>query len=62
MDPDKVMEGLLKELDAILKGMAKAKTAEEKVQYSQAVKNLCDSLGVFLNMASGMMGLEDFED
>jgi hypothetical protein len=49
------MEGLFKELDSALKGMAKAKTPEEKVQYSKIVKNLCESLGVFLNMAGAMM-------
>ena len=61
MDPEKIMDGLLKELTTTLKAMSKVKTVEEKMQYSEIVKNLCDSLGVFLNLASGMMGL-DFEE
>jgi hypothetical protein len=55
MDPEKIMDGLAKELNLALKAMAKAKTAEEKLAYSQIVKNLCDSLGVFLGLASEMM-------
>lgn len=58
MDPEKIMDGLAKELSAALKAMAKAKTVEEKLAYSQIVKNLCDSLGVFLGLASEMMGFD----
>jgi len=50
----------MKELDVSLKAMSKAKTVEEKAVHSQIVKNLCESLGVFLNLASTMMN-EDFE-
>ncbi len=58
MDPEKIMDGLAKELSAALKAMAKAKNVEEKLAYSQIVKNLCDSLGVFLELASEMMGFD----
>ena len=61
MDPDKVMDGLTKELNAALKAMAKAKDITEKEVYSRIVKNLCESLGVFFELASEMMPL-DFED
>jgi hypothetical protein len=61
MDPEKIMEDLLNELAITLKAMSKAKTIEEKMQYSEIIKNLCDSLGVFLNLANDMMGL-DFEE
>ena len=61
MDPEKIMEGLLNELTTTLKAMSKAETIEEKMQYSEIIKNLCDSLGVFLNLANDMMGL-DFEE
>ena len=61
MDPEKIMEGLLRELTTTLKAMSKVKTIEEKMQYSEIIKNLCDSLGVFLNLASDMIGL-DFEE
>lgn len=59
MEPDEIMVGLSKELTSTLKAMAKAKTAEEKFVYSQIVKNLCDSLGIFLNLASDMMAYGD---
>ena len=55
MDPDKIMTGLSKELEVALKAMSKAKTIEDKVAYSKVVKNLCESLGVFLELASSMM-------
>ena len=61
MNPDKIMDGLSKELNSALKAMSKAKDADEKEVYSRIVKNLCESLGVFLNLASEMMPL-DFDD
>jgi hypothetical protein len=48
MDPEKIMSGISKEILSALKSMAKATTPEEKLKYSEIVKNLCDSLGVFL--------------
>jgi len=59
MEPDKIMDGISKELLTALKDMAKAKNADEKLKYSQIVKNLCDSLGIFLDLASSMMPFED---
>ncbi|HFD88082.1 MAG TPA: hypothetical protein ENJ35_10465 [Gammaproteobacteria bacterium] len=61
MDPEKIMIGVSKEIDATLKAMGKAKTAEEKLIYSETVKNLCDSLGVFLNLMSDMFPYDDDE-
>ena len=61
MDPDKIMDGLSKELNFALKAMAKAKDVNEKEAYSRIVKNLCESLGVFLDLASEMMSL-NFDD
>jgi hypothetical protein len=55
MDPDKIMTGLSKELNVALNAMAKAKTVEDKVAYSKVVKNLSESLGVFLELATSMM-------
>jgi len=62
VNPDQLIENLMKELDVALKAMSKAKTVEEKVIHSQVVKNLSESLGVFLNLASDMMGsgIDDF--
>jgi hypothetical protein len=49
MNPEKIMDGLLKELNLALKAMSKAKDLDEKEAQSRIVKNLCESLGVFLN-------------
>ena len=64
MNPEKLMDDLMKELDVALKAMSKAKTVEERVAHSQIVKNLSESLGVFLNAASNLMesGLDDFDE
>ena len=62
MDPDKIMDGLSKELSTALKAMAKTKDLTDKEAYSRIVKNLCESFGVFLNLASDMMAYEDFDD
>jgi hypothetical protein len=59
MNPEKIMEGLMKELGVALKSMSNAKSLEEKVAHSQIVKNLCESLGVFLDLATNMMDYEE---
>lgn len=61
MEPDRLIEGITDELNAAFKAMAKVKSVEEKVQYSQIIKNLCQSLEVFINAANDMMPF-DFED
>jgi len=61
MDPEKIMDGLSRELNSALKAMAKTKKLDEKEAYSRIVKNLCESQGVFLSLASEMMPY-DFED
>ena len=55
MDPDKIMDGLSKELNSALTAMSKAKDVNEKEVYSRIVKNLCESLGVFFDLASEVM-------
>ena len=59
MDPEEMMIGISKEVLATLNAMAKAKTLDEKLAYSETIKNLCDSLGVFLNLMSDMAQFED---
>ena len=61
MDPDKIMDGLSKELNSAMKAMSKTKDLNEKVAYSRIIKNLCESQGVFLKLASEMMS-QDFND
>lgn len=55
MDPEKIMDDISEEISNALKSMAKAKTPEEKLQHSKIVKNLCESLGVFLNLINTMV-------
>ena len=62
MDPDKIMNGLSNELNSALKSMTKAKDVNEKEVYSRIVKNLCESLGVFFNLASEMMPFNSDDD
>jgi len=62
MDPEKIMDGLSKELNFALKAMAKAKDVNEKEVYSRIVKNLCESLGVFFDLASEMMSFDSDDD
>jgi hypothetical protein len=38
--------------------MSKAKDLDEKEVHSRIVKNLCESLGVFFDLASEMMPLD----
>ena len=61
MDPDEIMDGLSKEINFALKSMAKTKDVNEKEAYSRIIKNLCESQGVFLKLASEIMSL-DFDD
>ncbi|MDH5298507.1 MAG: hypothetical protein OEV91_05765 [Desulfobulbaceae bacterium] len=56
------MDDLAEELTVALKALGKAKTVEDKVAYSQVVHNLTQSLGVFLNLANGMMDYGDEGD
>lgn len=62
MDPDKIMNGLSNELNSALKAMTKAKDVNQKEVYSRIVKNLCESLGVFFNLASEMMPFNSDDD
>jgi hypothetical protein len=59
MDPEKIMDGLSNEINSSLKAMSKSKDVGEKEAYSRIVKNLCKSLGVFLDLASEMMPLDN---
>ena len=59
MDPEKIMGDLSKELNVTFKAMAKAKDMNEKEAYSRIIKNLCESLGVFLRLASEIMQYDE---
>jgi len=61
MELDTMMDNMANELNATLKAMGKAKSAEEKVQYSQAVKNLADSFAALLSAAGEIMPFDEDE-
>jgi hypothetical protein len=58
MDPEKLINALMAELEETLVLMAKVKTLDEKKQYSEIVHNLTESIGVFLKLASDMMDMD----
>ena len=62
MDPDQLMNGISKEIFIALNQMNKAKTADEKRLYSETIKNLCESLGVFLELLKEMPYFDDEDD
>ena len=59
MDPEKIMDGISKEIFTALNAMGKAKTPEEKLMYSETIRNLCNSLGVFLNLVSDIVPYDE---
>ena len=62
MDPEKIMDDLSRELNSALKAMGKAKDLNEREVHSRIVKNLCESLGVFFDLASEMMSYDSDDD
>ena len=65
MDPDKMMDGILKEINTTLKQMAKAKKAEDKLIYSKTLKNLCVSFGEIIKAVTSTLPTmfdDDFYD
>lgn len=64
MNPEAVMEYLIDELHITLEKMSKAKKLEDKRQYSEIVKNLSESLGVFFNVATDWLqeGLDEYDE
>jgi hypothetical protein len=64
VEPERLIDGLSSEIMTALQSMQKAKTVDEKMAYSQIVKNLCESMSVFLNLATDMMGYDtdDFDE
>jgi len=62
MDSDNLMDSISKEIAMTLKSMGKAKTPEERLMYSETVKNLCQSLNVFLNLLNNVDNFDYDED
>ncbi len=61
MDPEKMMIGISNGILTSIKNMEDAKTPEEKLTHSKTIKNLCESLEVFLNLMTDM-SLYDYDD
>jgi len=59
MVTDTILDGLSKEIESALKALSKTKDINEKEAYSRIIKNLCESQGVFLKLASEMMPFDD---
>ena len=62
MIPEHLLHELSDQLTATLKAMAKAKSVEEKKQYSEIVKNLSESLGVLLGIIRDLAPYDFDED
>ncbi len=59
MDPELMMEGIIEEIQDALESMGRTDSAKEKLAYSEIVRNLTQSMGLFLNMASDFMDYEE---
>ena len=62
MNIEKNTSEISDEISATLKLMKKAKTPEEKLKYSVAVKNLCSSMEVFFNFFESISPFDHFDD
>jgi hypothetical protein len=67
MDPEILMNKLAEELGNSIADMHKAKTIEERLRHSEIVRNLSESMGVFLKLISDVMnadfdGFDEFDD
>ncbi len=61
MDIVKLMDDISKELAIALKSMSQAKDIAEKEACSRIVKNLCESLDIFISMSRELVPY-DFDD
>ncbi len=62
MTPDKIMDGISKQIMTSLNEMEKASTTDEKLKHSKIIKNLCNSLDVFFGLMDDMAPYEENGD
>jgi hypothetical protein len=64
MDTTKIIDDISKEISGALKSMSQAKDVSDKEAYSRIVKNLCESLDVFLDLTRDMIpyDFDEFDD
>ena len=62
-DPELLINGISREVLRALRDSENARAPEERLTCSKTVKNLCDSLGVFLELAANAsLASEEDED
>jgi hypothetical protein len=62
MNPEDMMDGLIKEINSTLKLMGKAKKPEDKLVYSEILKNLASSFGEIIGVVKSMMPPDFLDD
>ncbi len=65
LGPEKYFELLIEEMASVVKDMSKAKTAKEKLEYSEIIKNLSEAMSAYISSLNEMMDFEssfDYED
>lgn len=62
MDSGNLIDGISKEIKMTLESMEKVKTPEERLMHSETLKNLCQSLDVFLNLLNNVDNFDYDED
>ena len=64
MDTTKIIDDISKEISGALKAMSQVKDVSDKEAYSRIVKNLCESLDVFLDLTRDMIpyDFDEFDD
>jgi len=62
MTPDKIMDGISKQIMTSLKEMGKANTTDEKLKHRKIIKNLCNSLDIFFGLMNDMAPYDNDEN
>ncbi len=64
MDPEQLMNALGNELKTSIQAMGMEEDLDKRVKQSEIVKNLSESMGVFLRLISDVMSgdFDDFEE
>jgi hypothetical protein len=60
MNPEKILDGILREITAALESMDKAEATEEKLHYSKIVKNLSESFATIIDVSIAID--DEFDD
>jgi len=61
MKPDKIMDGISKQIMTSLMDMGNANTTDEKLKHSKIINNLCNSLDVFFGFMNDISAY-DYDD